>query len=138
MLRHKILTILSNKNIAFQQDAQDSSAMTALIIDAIQDNKGKEIALFDMRQLEEASSDFFILCNGNSKTQISGILRNIERRVYQELGIRPNHSEGEEANWMLLDYFSIVIHIFSGEKRAFYNLDDLWSDAKVTKYANED
>jgi ribosome-associated protein len=112
--------------------------LTTLIIDAIQDNKGKEIALFDMRQLEEASSEFFILCNGNSKTQILGILRNIERRVYEEFGIRPNHSEGQEMNWMLLDYFSVVVHIFSGEKRAFYNLDDLWSDAKVTKYDHQD
>lgn len=129
---------MSNKNIAFQQDAQDTSALTTLIIDAIQDNKGKEIALFDMRQLEEASSDYFILCNGNSKTQISGILKNIERRVYQEFGIRPNHSEGQEANWMLLDYFSVIVHVFSNEKRSFYNLDDLWSDAKVTKYDNLD
>jgi len=129
---------LSNKNIAFQQDAQDTSALTTLIIDAIQDNKGKEIALFDMRQLEEASSDFFILCNGNSKTQISGILKNIERRVQKEFGIRPNHSEGQEANWMLLDYFSVIVHVFSNEKRAFYNLDDLWSDAKVTKYDDQD
>lgn len=129
---------MSNKNIAFQQDAQDTSALTTLIIDAIQDNKGKEIALFDMRQLEEASSDFFILCNGNSKTQISGILKNIERRVQKEFGIRPNHSEGQEANWMLLDYFSVIVHVFSNEKRAFYNLDDLWSDAKVTKYDDQD
>lgn len=129
---------MSNKNIAFQQDAQDSSALTTLIIDAIQDNKGKEIALFDMRELEEASSEFFILCNGNSKTQISGILKNIERRVYEEFGIRPNHSEGQVTNWLLLDYFSVIVHIFSGEKRAFYNLDDLWSDAKVTKYDQED
>ncbi|CAA6823652.1 MAG: Ribosomal silencing factor RsfS [uncultured Aureispira sp.] len=134
MLRSKNITLLSNKDSAFQQDAQDSNALTTLIIDAIQDNKGKEIALFDMRQLEEASSEFFILCNGNSKTQILGILKNIERRVYEEFGIRPNHSEGQEMNWMLLDYFSVVVHIFSGEKRAFYNLDDLWSDAKVTKY----
>jgi ribosome-associated protein len=137
-LRQKISTLLSNKNIAFQQDAQDSSALTSLIIDAIQDNKGKEIALFDMRELEEASSEFFILCNGNSKTQITGILKNIERRVYEEFGMRPNHSEGQEANWMLLDYFSVVIHVFSGEKRAFYNLDDLWSDAKVTKHDHQD
>ncbi|WMX15860.1 MULTISPECIES: ribosome silencing factor [unclassified Aureispira] len=129
---------MSNKNIAFQQDAQDTRALTTLIIDAIQDNKGKEIALFDMRELEEASSDFFILCNGNSKTQILGIIKNIERRVYEEFGIRPDHSEGQEANWMLLDYFSVVIHVFSSEKRAFYNLDDLWSDAKVTKYDNQD
>ncbi|BDS13784.1 ribosome silencing factor [Aureispira anguillae] len=129
---------MSNKNIAFQKNAPHPSVLNNLIIDAIQDNKGKDIALFDMRHLEEASSDFFIICSGNSKTQISGIIKNIEQRVYETLNIRPNHSEGQQANWMLVDYFSVIVHIFSREKRAFYNLDDLWSDAKITKYDDKD
>lgn len=129
---------MSNKNIAFQKNAQHPSVLNNLIVDAIQDIKGKDIALFDMRQLEEASSDFFIVCSGNSKTQISGIIKNIERRVYEELDIRPNHSEGHSGNWMLIDYFSVMVHIFSHEKREFYNLDDLWSDAEITKYDNQD
>lgn len=100
----------------------------------MQDNKGKEIVLFDMRHLEEASSDFFIICHGTSNTQIAGILKNVVRRVYDEFGFRPNHSEGTPGNWLLLDYFSVVVHVFSAEKREFYNLDDLWSDAKITRY----
>ncbi len=130
---------MSNKNIAFQKNAQQPDELNHLIIDAIQDIKGKDISLFDMRALEEASSDFFIICHGNSKPQISGILKNIEKRVYEELGIRPNHSEGKQGmNWMLIDYFSVIVHIFSEEKRKFYNLEDLWSDAKVTNYKNID
>lgn len=125
---------MSNKTSAFQQNTPQANALNSLIIDAIQDNKGKEIVLFDIRHLEEASSDYFIICHGTSNTQIAGILKNVERRVYEELGLRPNHSEGTPGNWLLLDYFSVVVHVFSAEKREFYNLDDLWSDAKITSY----
>lgn len=125
---------MNNKIFAPKQSAPKPEALNALIIDAIQDNKGKEIALFDLRKLEDASSDFFIICHGTSNTQIAGILKNIERRVYEELGLRPSHSEGKQGTWMLMDYFSVVVHIFSAEKRDFYQLDDLWSDALVTTY----
>lgn len=117
-----------------QQNAPQPNVLNALIVDAMQDNKGKEIVLFDMRHLEEASSDFFVICHGASTVQIAGILKNVARRVYDEFGIRPNYSEGTPGNWLLLDYFSVVVHVFSKEKRAFYNLDDLWSDAKITSY----
>lgn len=132
----KITRILSNKTSAFQQNTPQPNVLNSLIVDAMQDNKGKEIVLFDMRQLEEASSDFFVICHGTSNTHIAGILKNVERRIYDEFGIRPSHTEGTPGNWLLLDYFSVVVHVFSEEKRAFYNLDDLWSDAKTTSYAD--
>lgn len=125
---------MNNKNSASTQTAPKPQVLNDLIIDAIQDNKGKEIALYDMRQLEDASSDFFIICHGTSSTQIAGILKNIERRVREELGVRPSHLEGKQGTWMLIDYFSVIVHIFSEEKREFYQLDDLWSDALVTTY----
>lgn len=126
---------MSNKNTAFQPIPQDQEALNNLIIDAIQDIKGNDIALFDLRHLEEASSDFFIVCHGNSNTQVVGIARNIEKRIAQELGISPNHSEGKLGkNWLLVDYFSVIVHVFSREKREFYNIEDLWSDANVTKF----
>ena len=125
---------MNNKISVSTQIAPKPQVLNDLIIDAIQDNKGKEIALFDLRGLEDASSDFFIICHGTSNTQIAGILKNIERRVFEELGIRPSHSEGKQGTWMLIDYFSVVVHIFSAEKRDFYQLDDLWSDALVTTY----
>ncbi|MGH1337594.1 MAG: ribosome silencing factor [Aureispira sp.] len=125
---------MSNKTSAFQQNNPQPDALNSLIVDAMQDNKGKDIVLFDMRHLEEASSDFFVLCHGTSNTQMAGILKNVERRVNDEFGLRPNYSEGTPGNWLLLDYFSVVVHVFSAEKREFYNLDDLWSDAKITRY----
>lgn len=131
---HQTIGILNNKISASTQTAPNPQVLNNLIVDAIQDNKGKEIALFDMRQLEDASTDFFIICHGTSNTQIAGILKNIERRVREELGIYPNHLEGKQGTWMLIDYFSVIVHIFSAEKREFYQLDDLWSDALVTTY----
>jgi len=130
---------LTTKDIEFSNEGQNPDVLNDLIIDAIQDIKGKDIAKFDMRQLEEASTDFFIICHGTSNTQVSSIIKNIEHRVNKELDLRANHSEGKQGkNWMLIDYFSVVVHVFSQEKREFYNLEDLWSDAKVTHYDNID
>ena len=107
--------------------------LNAVIIDSIQGAKGKDIKKYDLRQLDDASADFYIICHGTSSTQISGIVGAVARDVSQEIGFKPNHSEGTKS-WMLIDYFSVIVHIFSEDKRAFYNLDDLWSDAIVTTY----
>lgn len=123
-----------------KKTAQQIDDLNVLIIDAIQDIKGKDIIQFDLRQLEDASSDYFIICHGTSNTQVASIIKNIEKRVLNDLGIRPNHSEGGKlgGGWFLIDYFSVIVHVFSKEKRDFYNLEDLWSDGKVTKYKNID
>jgi len=132
--------LLSNKNLALQTDPQISDeTLNKLIVDAIQDVKGKDIAVFDLRHLPSASNDYFIICHGTSKTQLLGIINNIEKRVYLELGLKPNHSEGKQGtNWMLTDYFSVIVHVFMQERREFYNMEDLWSDAVITKYSNLD
>lgn len=126
---------MSNKKIALAKNSQNSDALINLIIDAIQDIKGKNIIKFDLRHLEDANSDYIILCHGTSNTQIAGILNNVQKRVFEEMGLRPFHVEGKNGTtWMLMDYFSVVVHVFSREKRTFYNLEDLWSDGKVTHY----
>jgi ribosome-associated protein len=132
--------LLSNKNLALQTDPQVSDErLNKLIVDAIQDIKGKDIAIFDLRNLPSASNDYFIICHGNSKTQLLGIINNIEKRVFVELGLDPNHSEGKQGtNWMLTDYFSVIVHVFMQERREFYNMEDLWSDAVITKFSNLD
>ena len=104
-----------------------------LIVAAIQDVNGKDIKKFDLRQLEEASADFYIICHANSSTQMSGIIGMIAKRLQEKTSWRANHSEGSKS-WMLIDYFSVVIHVFSEEKRRFYNLDGLWNDAIITTY----
>ncbi len=106
-----------------------------LIIDAIHDIKGKEVLKLDLRNLSEAPTDFFIICHGDSNTQISAIASNIEKRLKLELGVRANHTEGyRNATWVLLDYFNTVVHVFYPEAREFYDLESLWGDAIVSEH----
>lgn len=106
-----------------------------LIVDAIQDIKGKEIVKLDLRNLYDAPTDFFIICEGTSNTQVRAISENVFRRVKDELGIKPTHTEGSQnLTWVLVDYFNVVLHVFHGETRSFYDLETLWGDAKVTRY----
>jgi len=106
-----------------------------LVIDSIQDIKGKNIIQLDLRKLDKAPADYFVICEGESTTQVQAIANNISRRVKEELGIRPNHTEGvRDSKWVLVDYFGLIIHVFYPESRAFYDLENLWHDAEIVSY----
>lgn len=108
-----------------------------LIVDAIRDIKGEHILKIDLRQIDDAPAEFFIICEAESTVKINAIANNIIRRVKEELGMRPGHSEGGTgAKWILVDYFSTIVHIFYPETRAFYDLEGLWSDGIVSEYAD--
>ncbi len=108
-----------------------------IIIDSIQDIKGKRIIKLDLREVDDASVDFFVICEGESTTQVKGISDRIYTRLKNELSVMPSHNEGKDyAKWILLDYFDVVVHVFYPETRAFYDLEDLWSDAVMTEYEN--
>lgn len=115
----------------------NTEALTELIVDCIQDIKGQNIVRMDLREIDEAPSDYFIVCEGESTTQISAIAGNIEKRLKHEHGLRASHVEGKSmSNWVLVDYFDVVVHVFYPETRRFYEIEDLWSDAKTTEYQN--
>lgn len=115
----------------------DTDQLNELIIDSITDIKGKHIVKIDLRALDDASADFFIICEGDSNTQIRSIAENVHKRAKEEMGVRPANLEGlHNAKWVCLDYFSTVVHIFHRETRQFYGLEDLWSDARFTEYEN--
>jgi ribosome-associated protein len=106
-----------------------------LIVDAIKDIKGKKIVKLSLCQLEDAPADYFIICEGDSNIQVKAIADNIYKKIKEETGLVPNHTEGEQqARWILVDYFNTVVHIFYPETRVFYELEDLWSDAEHTFY----
>lgn len=112
-----------------------SNSLQELIIDCITDIKGKNIILLDLRELSDVPADFFVVCEGDSTTQVRGIAGNIERRLKSELKLHPGHIEGmEHAKWVCMDYFDIIVHIFHPETRRFYDLEQLWSDARRTAY----
>lgn len=104
------------------------------IIEAIQDTKGEDVLVFDLSNIENAVAETFIICSGNSNTQVSSIAGNIEKKVRNELKDRPWHVEGNEnAMWVLLDYVSVVVHVFQKQVREYYDIETLWGDAKVTR-----
>ncbi|MEE9373296.1 MAG: ribosome silencing factor [Saprospiraceae bacterium] len=101
------------------------------IVSSIQDIKGKKIILMDLRKIDEAPTDYFIICEGDSTTQIKAISDSIQKKVFEELQIKPNHREGlTESKWVLVDYFNTIVHVFYPETRKYYDLEDLWSDSK--------
>ncbi len=117
----------------------NSSELVALIVDSIQDIKGKNLITLDLSKIEDAPADYFIICSGESSTQIRAISQNVSRRIKNELGLSPSHTEGtNDARWCLVDYFDIVVHVFYPETRDYYDLEDLWSDAIVTSYEDVD
>lgn len=130
--------MISQKNIAVAKPTGlPADQLNALIIDSIQDIKGKNIVLLDLRHLHDAPTDYFIICEGDSNVQVRSIADNIKKRVYKEMDTLPNHVEGQQKSlWVLVDYFSVVVHVFYRDTRAFYELEDLWSDANFTKFQN--
>jgi len=106
-----------------------------LIIDCITDIKGKKIVLLNLKALDDAPADYFIVCQGDSTTQVRAIANNIERRLRDEVKLRPGHVEGtQHAKWVCMDYYDTVVHIFYPETRQFYDLEQLWSDAERIEY----
>ena len=107
------------------------------IIEGMQEKKAKDIVWIDLRNLKNSVADFFVICHADSRTHIESIARSIEEFVYKKLGEEPLHSEGQtNAEWILLDYFTVVAHVFLQDKREFYGLERLWADADIQRIAS--
>jgi len=108
------------------------------IVESILSKKGKEIVSIDLRGVGSTVCDYFILCNGDSKTQVAAIAEGIDEQVKKNLHLDPHHREGMTyAHWVLLDYLDVVVHIFQKEYREFYKLEDLWADGKIEHIEEE-
>jgi ribosome-associated protein len=135
-------TKVKNSNLSAQAVLKPNLSSVAdmlndLIVDSIQDIKGKNILKLDLRKLDDAPTDFFIICEGDSTTQVKAISNSIFRRLKEEMGQPPLHVEGvQNSRWICMDYFNTVVHIFHRETREFYDIENLWSDAKFTEYEN--
>lgn len=106
-----------------------------VIADAILDKKGQNVISLDLRPVGSAISDFFVVCNGDSTTNVNAIADNIIKMAREELGIKPLRTQGLENNiWIILDYGNIVVHIFQTQYRDFYRLEDFWADAPRKEY----
>lgn len=106
------------------------------ILKGIEDVKGKNINILDLRDIENTVCEYFIICNGTSNTQVNAIVSSIQKTVSKELKDKPWHIEGtENAEWVLMDYVNIVVHVFQNHIREYYDIEGLWGDAKITTIA---
>ncbi len=107
-----------------------SIALKEAIVKGMQELKAEDIVCIDLREIPTAVTDFFVICHGNSSTQVEAIAKSVKETVLDILREKPWHQEGEtNAEWILLDYVDVVAHVFYNEAREFYNVEALWADA---------
>ena len=123
---HKLKKLMAKEKISADQ-------LISVIISGIEDVKGKEISILDLREIENTVCDYFIICEGTSNTQVNAIVNSIQKKVSKELKDHPWHVEGaDNAEWVLLDYVNIAVHVFQKHIREYYDIESLWGDAKTT------
>lgn len=104
------------------------------IIQGIEEVKGENITILDLRELENSVCEYFIICDGSSNTQVNAISGSVQKIVGKNAQEKPWHVEGDNlSEWILVDYVHVVVHIFQKQIREFYALEELWGDAKITK-----
>lgn len=124
------LSVLSTRKKKTAVRLTKASKIIKTIIAAIQEKKGENIISLDLRKIDEAVADFFIICEASSAPQIRAIGEHVEHLVKEKCEESPYHHEGySNAQWVLIDYINVVVHIMLPENRKFYNLEDMWSDA---------
>ena len=112
-----------------------NSKILKTIIRAIQDKKGEHIVSLDLRKIHEAVADYFVICEATNQPQLQAIADAVEDKVKKVCGETPYHHEGRQAaQWILLDYINVVVHIMLPESRRFYKLEEMWSDALVEEH----
>ena len=104
------------------------------IIKGILEKKGHEVVCIDLSQVKNAVCDYFVICHGDSNTQVNAIAESVAKETIEQLSIRPFSTEGmNNAEWVLLDYGQTVVHVFRKPFRMRYMLEELWGDGKVTR-----
>ena len=108
--------------------------LISTIIAGIEEVKGEDIQLLDLREIDNTVCDYFVICSGNSNTQVNAISGSVQKSVSKELKDKPWHVEGQNnAEWILMDYVNVVVHVFQKQVREFYDIESLWGDAKITE-----
>ena len=126
---------MNNQQTREVESTYSSETLSDLVVDCIQDIKGKNIIKLDLRHLDDSPADFFIVCEGDSSVQMRSIANNVSKRVKTEMSMPATHTEGTaDAMWILVDFFDVVVHIFHPEARTYYQIEELWNDAHSFEY----
>ena len=115
------------------KDKSNADLLITTIIAGIEEVKGKEIVILDLRDIENTVCDYFIICEGTSNTQVNAVVNSIQKHVSKTIKDKPWHVEGtDNAEWVLMDYVNVVVHVFQKHIRDYYDIESLWGDAKTT------
>lgn len=116
-----------------------TKALVNTITEGIQEKKGKDIVVADLTEIEDTICKYFVICEGNTPTQLAAITESVYDYVRKETGEKPFGVDGlRNSQWVALDYSDVLVHIFLPETREFYNLENLWADAKLTEIPDID
>ena len=117
----------------------ETKALIEAITEGIQDKKGKRIVIADLTEIDDTICNYFIICQGNSPSQVTAIVESIHERARVEAHLKPYAVDGlRNANWVAMDYGEVLVHIFLPEARQFYDLELLWADAKLNEIPDLD
>ncbi len=113
--------------------------LARLITEGIQERKGRNITLIDLSDIESAAASNFIICEGSSTMQVAAIADSIREYLLENAGIKPYNYDGyQNSQWIVIDYGDTLVHVFVPAERMHYNLEELWSDAKITQVPDLD
>jgi ribosome-associated protein len=119
--------------MAKKKKGVNAEKLSDAIVKGMQEKKASDIVVMDLRQVKNAVADFFVICSGSSDKQLEAISDSIDEQVFKIVKEKPWHMEGKNnKEWMILDYISVVSHIFRQDRRQFYALEKLWGDAEIT------
>lgn len=103
-----------------------------IIVEAMMEKKGHRITTIDLRETGTSVCDAFVICHGESITQVGALAESVEKELKEKAKIRPHHVEGaQNSQWILLDYFDVLVHVFLEDFRSFFKLEELWADGKT-------
>ena len=109
------------------------------ITEGIQDKKGKKIVIADLTQIDDTICNYFIICQGNSPSQVTAIVESVKDFAREGANAKPSAVDGlRNAQWVAMDYAEVLVHVFLPEVRNYYNLENLWADAKLTEIPDLD
>ena len=112
---------------------KNTDQLIAKIVEGVEEVKGHNIDILDLREIENTVCDYFIICDGTSNTQVTAIVNSIQKTASKALQEKPWHVEGlDNSEWVLMDYVNVVVHVFQKHIREFYDIESLWGDAKIT------
>ena len=122
----------TSKKKQFVRTPSEATALVQYAVKGIEEKKGNDIVCINLRKIPNSACDYFVICEGNSRTQVQAIAGSVEEFVKKNTGNRPWHVEGlQNAEWVLMDYVNVAVHIFQPEARSHYGLESMWADAEI-------